>query len=78
MTTQLLTSYSQVVSSNDNDDGNNGNGNAFFQDKDDVNLPDRSMTETLAFKYDFQDEKKAVKDIKKESPARKECVIKIS
>ena len=62
MTTQLLTSYSQVVSSNDNDDGNNGNGNAFFQDKDDVNLPDRSMTETLAFKYDFQDEKKAVKE----------------
>ena len=64
MPTQLLTSYSKVVSSSDK--GSNGSSDSsgrisastFFDDKDDVTAIDYSMTDTLAFKYDFKVEGK--------------------
>jgi len=80
MATQLLTSYSQVVSSNNsNSAGNNKNysSSTYFDNRDDVNLIDSSMTETLAFKYDFKDEKQAIKeyeDWQKDVIERKEQV----
>ena len=68
MPTQLLTSYSKVVSSSDK--GSNGSSNSsgrisastFFDDKDDLTAIDSSMTDTLAFKYEFKVEREAVQD----------------
>ena len=68
MPTQLLTSYSKVVSSSDK--GSNGlsdssgriSASTFFDDKDDVTAIDYSMTDTLAFKYEFKVEREAVQD----------------
>ena len=68
MPTQLLTSYSKVVSSSDK--GSNGSSNSsgrisastFFDDKDDVTAIDYSMTDTLAFKYEFKVEREALRD----------------
>ena len=80
MATQLLTSYSQVVSSNNsNSTGSNKNNSSstYFDNRHDVNLIDSSMTETLAFKYEFNDEKQAIKEYKdwqKDMIERKEQV----
>ena len=50
-----------VSSNNDNGIGHYKNSSRFFEAKEDVSVSDSSVTEALAFKYSFEDEKKAIK-----------------